>query len=123
MATFRGLDLFSSGPHRVRINLAGRLYLPPLVGINTSSSTLDVTTAELQIEQSGRLAAPDEATLWQRVQAIVDTAEGVQPGTLLLDSGQQWTNLRMLRFGTPDPPDRGREFSIAYTIEYRRLGP
>jgi hypothetical protein len=121
MATFLGLDLFSSGPHRLRVVLAGRFYLPPLANINNNANTLDITTAELEIEQRGRLVAGSDTALWQLYQAIADVAEAASGGTLALDSGQQWTDMRMLRFLPGETVDRGRLVSMPYTIEYRRI--
>jgi len=121
MATFRGLSLFDSGPHRVRLRLAGRLYLPPLVGDNQLTSTLDADKAELELEQTGRLVSSTEPSLWSLVDAIVAESEGTSVGTVALDGGQSYAGMRMLRFLPGEAVDRGRVFSVGYAIEYRRF--
>ena len=118
--TWNGQPLFSSGPHRVRLLQAGRLYLPPLTGDNPSAATLDLDVLERRYLQNGRLVADTDSSLWTLVDAVVNAAEDTQPGALQSPSGPSLTGLRMMRFLPGETVDRGRERSLPYEILYIR---
>ncbi len=119
--TFRGLSLFDSGPNRFKVMETGRLFVVPLVGLNTGNPfLLEVDVKEAEYEQVGRLVAATESALWMLSDAIQAEAELQAKGDLVLPSGRTFPGLNMLRYDPGEVVDRGRLFSMAYRIEYRK---
>ncbi len=116
--TWNGTNLFGSGPHRVRLERSGRDYLPPGVGDNFNGFTLDLGPLEVRLVQTGRLVAGTESALFALADAVRAVAEGQTAGTLALPGVRTWPDVRMMRFASTGPVDRGRLVSMPYEILY-----
>lgn len=121
-STFAGLALFNSGPHRFIPRALGRIWLPPLRIDELQETTLVIAApAEVAIVQTGRLVAPDDASLWALLDAIRAEAEAATTGALVEQSGRTWNDMTLLRFVPADRFDRARTVSLAYRADYIRL--
>lgn len=122
MTSFKSNDLFGSGPHRFRQGRQGQLLIAgQAVGLY-SPQTFAQGLVELEVIVSGRLIAPDDATLWTLRDAIVaELLHPPAPGTLIDHHGRQWTDMSFVHYDEADRTDRGRDVSLAYTATFRRM--
>ena len=123
-ATFAGLDLFSSGPHRIVGSRYGKIWLPPYTGnINPNGYTNYFERREPWLLQTGRLIAATHSALMTLVAAIQAQAEIPKTGTLIEDNGTTWTGMTLLQMQLADRIDRGRVYSVGYELIYVDLNP
>lgn len=121
MSAIAGQTLFNSGPHRFVLRKVGSLWFPPFA-LDQFQPGVEVTgPIQLHIVQTGRLIAPDDASLTAQVNAIKAAGEAQLTGALVDNQGQTWTNMTFLTFRPADAVDRGRVVSLAYTADYIRL--
>ncbi|MFG0293552.1 MAG: hypothetical protein ACIAQF_03435 [Phycisphaerales bacterium JB065] len=120
MASFWTHNFDTLGPHRLKLGGLGRAWEWPY-GINGLSFTNDLGPRELVITQTGRLVASTEPALWSTINALKADAELPRNATLVGPGGQAWTDMTLMRFTPQGPIDRGRVFSLAYTITYIRI--
>lgn len=121
-STFAGMGLFNSGPHRFALRPAGRVFLPPLrFDLLTDVTVVYDTPLEAAIEQTGRLVAEEESSLWSLVDAVANEARAARTGTLVDHSGRAYADMTLLLFTPSDRVDRGRVFSVGYSARYVRL--
>jgi hypothetical protein len=121
MSSFKGNDLFGSGPHRFQVGRQGRRVISyaAAAGDPTVPGSFVSGDHELRITVRGRLVANSDAALWTLRDAIsAEAASTATAGTLADGRGRSWTDVKLLTF-TPDAPtDRGRTHSVAYTAEF-----
>lgn len=123
-ATFAGLSLFGSGPHRIVASRYGKIWLPPYTGtVNPNGYTDYFERREPKLIQSGRLIADTHAALMALVAAIQTQAEIPETGTLVEANGTSWANMTLLQMQLDDRIDRGRKFSVKYELVYVNLNP
>ena len=123
-ATFAGLSLFSSGPHRIVPTRFGKIWLPPYTGnINPNGYTNYYERREPKLIQTGRLIAETHAALITLVNAIRTQAEIPKTGTLVEANGTSWSNMTLLQIQLDDRVDRGRKYSVGYELTYVDLNP
>ncbi len=122
MSTFKGIDLFGSGPHRFRQGVQGEDVVPNyILGISVSGST-PVGTLELDVVVAGRLVAASEAALWALRDAwTAQLAHPPVPGALIDSHGHEWEDMSLIAYEEAPPTDRGRARSIAYQATFRRF--
>lgn len=118
MSTFQGLDLFGSGPHRFVLEAVGRYTEDAGFGPTWWPTSQDRGIREVRITQEGRLTSASEAGLWALVDAVRTKAETQATGTLNDGNGRVWTGMQMRRFQLEGDFDRGRRFSVRYTVRY-----
>lgn len=121
-SSFKGLDLFGSGPHRFSIGKRGQLVVADfaLGGFDAASAPLGLL--ELDVTVRGRLVAASETALWTLRDAI--TAQLLNPptpGTLIDLHGRAWTDMSFISCVEADRTDRARAWSIAYTAVFRKF--
>lgn len=120
MATFNGVDLFGSGPSRVRYGRTGRLFFAAFRGQdNPTPNVLDLAVREVEVVQVGRLTGVSAAQLWSRIDAVRAIAEATTEGTLVTDAGVSLPGLTMLQF-EPGEVEAGGVWSAAYECLYLR---
>ncbi|MCA9293995.1 MAG: hypothetical protein KDA20_09300 [Phycisphaerales bacterium] len=123
-ATFAGLDLFSSGPHRIVPSKFGKIWFSPYTGtINPNGYTDYFERREPWLLQTGRLIATTHSALITLVQAIQTQAEIPKTGTLVEANGQSWSSMTLLQVQLADRVDRGRVYSVGYELIYVNLNP
>ncbi|MCA9282380.1 MAG: hypothetical protein H6812_01080 [Phycisphaeraceae bacterium] len=121
MSTFQALDLFGSGPHRFVMDTVGRYTEDAGYGPTYWPNSQDRGKRELRIKQEGRLVASSEAGLWTLIDAIRAKAELPATGTLNDGNGRSWPGMTMVRFTLESAFDRGRVFSVMYSVRYYKL--
>jgi hypothetical protein len=118
MSTYKGLDLFGSGPHRFAEGPRAEVTSSELFQAPPNSGSRYVGPGELSVTVTGRLIATTEEDLWDAVDAIAaQVVHPPLPGTL--DSGtRSWPDMSFVRFEPADRVDRGRDVSLAYTAKF-----
>ena len=123
-ATFAGLNLFSSGPHRIVASRYGKIWFSPYSGnVNPFGYTDYFERREPRLIQTGRLIAETHSALMTLVSAIQVQAEIPKTGTLVEANGTTWTNMTLLQMTLDDRIDRGRKYSVQYELIYVDLNP
>lgn len=121
-SSFKGLDLFGSGPHRFSLGKRGQLVVADFALGGFDAGSVPLGLLELDITVRGRLVAAGEAALWSLRDTI--TAQLLHPptpGTLVDPNGRAWSDMSFVSFTEADRTDRGRVRSIAYTALFRRF--
>lgn len=122
MSTFKGLNLFGSGPHRVAIGKRGSFVLSDAAIGSPGPNTYPVGVQELDLIVEGRLCAASDAALNTVRDAVA--AQLLQPptaGTFVDASGRSWTDLSFITYEETGPIDRGRVRSVTYRAVFRRF--
>lgn len=124
MSSFKGRNLFGSGPHRVRIGPVGESVVANyIIGLPGSGSTPQ-GPIELDITVEGRLVAGSAPALASLVAAIEsEIASPPEPGTFIDNAGRAFEQVSFIRFEPAGPTDRARSFSLPFTATFRRFNP
>lgn len=121
-SSFKGKNLFGSGPHRYRVGAQGESTLPSLYFDNVDSSSVPIGLIELEVTVTGRLVAASDAALWALRDAITaEIAHPPVPGALVDHTGRTHTGMSLLKYEEGDRVDRGRVMSLAYVATFRRF--
>lgn len=121
-SSFKGKDLFGSGPHRFAMGRQGQLLVRDLDFGGLTPETFPIGLEELTVKVVGRLVAASESGLWVLRDAVVD--ELLDPPTAgeLIDlHGRSWADMSFVRYVEADRVDRGRVWSVGYEAEFRRF--
>ena len=121
-SSYKGKDLFGSGPHRFAVGTLGQVTVGDLSLGGFSTDSFAVGLRELEVVVVGRLVAASEAALWTLRDAMV--AELVDPpsaGTLVDAHGRTWSDMSFITYDEGDRTDRGRVWSMAYRGVFRRF--
>ncbi|MCW5777707.1 MAG: hypothetical protein KIS87_14820 [Phycisphaeraceae bacterium] len=122
-SSFKGIDLFGSGPHRFALAAQGQLMLTRLELGDVSPGTIALGLGELDVVVRGRLVATSESALWMLRDAVVaQLQESPTPGTLVDWHGRSWPDMTFIDWREGDRTDRGRLRSVAYVAVFRRVG-
>lgn len=116
-SSFKGLNLFASGPHVFELGRQGRrvVSLSAVSGDPSVPGSFESGDDELRISVKGRLIAASESALWALRDAIAaQAAFEVSEGDLIDHHGRTWEDVKLLRVEWSGPIDRGRVLSIAY---------
>lgn len=121
-SSFKGVDLFGSGPHRFSLGRQGQMMLTRLYFGDISPGTIPIGLRELDVIVAGRLAAASESALWTLRDAIVaQLQETPTPGTLIDLHGRTWADMTFIDWREGDRTDRGRVRSVAYVAVFRKI--
>lgn len=125
-SSFKGLDLFGSGPHRFMVAAQGMraISLAAVAEDPTVEGSAWFGDLELEVHVRGRLVAESESALWtvrDAIAAHADSDSTPVPGTLIDPHGRTWTGMSMFRYEEHGGVDRGRVWSVAYTCRFRRF--
>ena len=123
-SSFKGLDLFGSGPHRFQVGRLGRrvISFAALTGDLSVEGASEFGDRDLRVRVLGRLVASSDAGLWALRDAILAQADSsVGSGILIDQHGHQWDTLRLLTMEESGFTDRGRVVSVDYVVEFGRL--
>ncbi len=116
-SSYKGLDLFGSGPHGFEVGRQGRrvVSLSAVSGDPSVPGTFESGDDELRVTVRGRLVAGSEAALWTLRDAIAaQAAFEVDGGELIDQHGRSWADVKLLRVEWSGAVDRGRVLSIGY---------
>ncbi len=121
-SSFKGVDLFGSGPHRFSLGRQGPMMLTRLYFGDISPGTIPIGLRELDVIVAGRLVAASESTLWTLRDAVVaQHQESPTPGTLIDLHGRTWADMTFIDWREGDRTDRGRVRSVAYVAVFRKI--
>ncbi len=122
MSSFKGRNIFGSGPHRFAVGKQGQQTLPALYFQVIAPATTPIGLVELEVVVKGRLVASSDAGLWTLRDAVVAELENVpSPGTLVAADGRSWSEMTFIGYVEEDRVDRGRVRSVGYTATFRRF--
>lgn len=124
MSSFKGQDLFGSGPHRFVNRRLGRrvVSLASVSGDPSIPGTFESGDWEVWVEVHGRLVASTDSSLWSKRDDILDEAAyGVSDGTLVDEHGHSWADMKLLTYEEQGPTKRGRAVSVSYIAVFGRL--
>jgi hypothetical protein len=124
MSSFRGIDLFGSGPHRFSLGPQGLQILPNgvIFGSDLLPGFQAIGPTETQVLVTGRLVAPTDTALWGLRNSIVAEADADKDAGELADGrGRTWADMWLVDYSEEDHVDRGRLISIGYVATFRRL--
>ena len=124
MSSYRGNDLFGSGPHRFGFGARAQQVVsnaafyqdPTQVGSGSYGNR------EFDIVVKGRLVAATEAALWtlrSAIHAEVDVLAGT--ATLVDSFGRSHETVRLVEYEEEAVVSRGRRVSMGYRAVFRRL--
>ena len=123
MSSFKGSNLFGSGPHRFTVGREGRRIVAyaTVAGDPLVPGTLTAGDLGLRVTVRGRLVASSDSALWSLRDAITaQAASDSDAGTLSDGRGRSWPDMKLIAFEPAGPVDRGRVVSLAYTAEFGR---
>jgi hypothetical protein len=121
-SSFKGLDLFGSGPHRFASLREGTLVVTGFALGGSSPGGVALGLVDVEVRVLGRLVAVSEPVLWRLRDAIAaQLAFPPVPGVLVDQFGRRWEGMSLTWFEPAEKTDRGRERSLAYECAFRRL--
>ena len=121
-SSFKGNDLFGSGPHRFAQDRQGQLMLSWISLGTVQPGTVALGLTELDVLVSGRLVAASESALWALRDAIVaEFEESPTEGTLIDLHGHEWEDMTFIDFREGEKTDRGRVVSLTYEAVFRQI--
>jgi len=116
-SSFKGLDLFGSGPHVFEVDRQGRRIIPLslVAGDASVAGTFESGDYELRVTVKGRLSALSESALWTLRYAIASQAAfNVEEGDLVDQHGRTWSDVKLFQVEWSGSVDRGRVLSVGY---------
>lgn len=122
MSSYKGLNLFGSGPHRTAFGRQGYLLTMNFFNGGTGGGSTSQGLVELDIFIRGRLVASSEAslhTLREAVRAQMAAAPSI--GTLVDTAGRSWNGMALVSYREGGRRDRGRVFSMRYEAQFRKM--
>ncbi|MFN9992637.1 MAG: hypothetical protein ACK54H_04765 [Phycisphaerales bacterium] len=123
MSSYKGEDLFGSGPHRFRSGWFGETVVPNMAIGRIDSGSTPIGPAESDIFVEGRLVGTTWAQLKSRLDAITGSLDSPPtPGTLIDGRGVVHQNMSLIRFEPVGRVDAGRVYSQAFFAVFRRFG-
>ena len=123
-SSFKGEDVFGSGPHEFFVGRVGRrvVSLAALARDSAVEGSGEFGDLELRVTVKGRLVAEDDAGLWALRDALAaESAYEVTGGVLEDGHGHEWAEMKLLTVDEDGAVARGRELSIGYTAEFGHL--
>jgi hypothetical protein len=122
MSSYRGLDLFGSGPHRFYFGRQGYLLTLDFFGGGSGGGSTAQGLLDLDIFVRGRLVATGEPSLWILRNAIrAELTVSPPVGTLIDNAGRPWANMSLVQYSERGRRDIGRVYSIRYEALFRKL--
>jgi len=124
MSSYRGLDLFGSGPHRTEIARRGQVVVPWSVATDNPIVPGAATYGDLELIVTirGRLVASSESALWGLREAVAAESAFAEGGGTLVDTrGRSYEAMWFIRYEEFGAVDAGRVWSIGYEAAFRRL--
>lgn len=116
-SSFKGDDLFGSGPHVFEVARQGRRVVSysAATGDPSIEGSFESGDYEVRVSVKGRLVASSEGGLWALRDAIVaEAAFGVSAGDLIDHHGHVFAGVKLLSVEWGGAIERGRVLSIGY---------
>jgi hypothetical protein len=119
-ARFDGQVIFDEEGLSIQVDSERREYVERAVAGLDGLLSIDLGERGRQIKQAGVLRAGSEAALRKKISTISAYVDG-QAHTLILDSGEQYENLRMDSFKVKAKAASGNGVCCEYEIRYTQL--
>ncbi|GJQ28610.1 MAG: hypothetical protein HBSAPP03_04940 [Phycisphaerae bacterium] len=120
--TFKGLNLFNSGPHRVEFGPRGHLVTIDFFGGGSGGGSTAQGLTDWTLVVRGRLVATSESALHTLREAVRAQLQATPTaGTFIDHHGHSWSGLTFVRYAEHGPADRGRAWSVAYEAVFQAL--
>lgn len=122
-SSYKGVDLFGSGPHAFEPGREGRRVVPLSVIADDASvpGSAQFGRLERRVTVRGRLVASSASALWALADAVESRTGDSSGGTLDDGDGRQWGSLLLLSFEPRGAVERGRVYSLAYSAEFGEI--
>lgn len=120
-STWKGVDLFGSGPHRFALSRRGFLLVPDASSFDPTPVLVEYGALEWDVVVTGRLVSVSESGLWTLRTAAQTSLDAKGLGTLVDLHGRSWTNLFFSRLEWGDRTDRGRSVSVGYVATFHKF--
>jgi hypothetical protein len=122
MSTFKGVDLFGSGPHRFIEGPSGQQMILRVALGTPASGSVSLGDQEQVVTVRGRLVADEDSLLWDQIEDIkAHLLLWNTPGALEDHHGYTWMSINFVRFKPGDRVDRGRRVSLEYEATFIKL--
>jgi len=125
MSSYKGLDLFGSGPHRFALGPRQQLVLTEFALSRTPlARSYPFGPEDWDVLVTGRLVASSEPALRALRDAIPAELEElgqITPGVLTDGLGRTWEEMVLTGYEEADRVDRGRVFSVGYVATFRNF--
>lgn len=121
-SSYKGVDLFGSGPHRFGVRARGVETVARwrVTGNSAHGGTLPIGQVELEVVVTGRLVAGSEEDLWELREAVAGAASfSAGSGVLIDHEGREFDDMWFIEYAESERVDRGRLWSIGYTARFR----
>lgn len=120
-SSWKGVDLFGSGPHRFAISRRGFLLAPDFTSSDPTPVLFEYGALEWDVLVTGRLVAASDAALWTLRDAIQTSLDAKGLGTLVDLHGRSWASMFFSRLTFDEATDRGRAVSIGYVAQFHKF--
>lgn len=120
-SSWKGVDLFGSGPHRFGITRRGFLLAPDFTSDEPTPVLFEYGALEWDVLVTGRLVAASDAALWTLRDAIQASMDAKGLGTLVDLHGRSFGSMFLARLTFGEVTDRGRVVSIGYVAQFHRF--
>lgn len=120
-SSWKGVDLFGSGPHRFAVSRRGFLLAPDFTSTEPTPVLFEFGALEWDVLVTGRLVAASEAGLWSVRDAVQASLDAKGLGTLVDAHGRSFASMFFSRWTVEDRTDRGRVWSIGYVAQFHRF--
>jgi hypothetical protein len=120
-SSWKGQDLFGSGPHRFALSRRGFLLAPDAGSFDPTPRLVEYGALEWDVLVTGRLVAATDTALWVLRDAIQTVLDGRGLGTLVDQQGRSFLNMFFARIEWGDRTDRGRRVSVEYVARFHRF--
>lgn len=117
MSSFDGLALFDSGAHEFDVPETSIRFSTYEAPGSDDRRVCVLGRSGKRILQNGRLIASDRQSLENQIQAIRAVIDG-RLADLIDNAGIVHASVLMVRFTPKGSVESGRDFSLAYQIEY-----
>lgn len=122
MSSFKGLNLFGSGPHRFEHGPRGQLITIDFFGGDPGGGSTAQGLIDWTIVLRGRLTASGESALRTLRDAVIAQLQATPtPGTLIDENGHSWANMTFVRYTEDGPVNKGRVWSVGYEAVFQAL--
>ena len=120
-SSWKGVDLFGSGPQRFGMNRRGFLLAPDFSSQVPTPVFFEYGAYEWKILITGRLVAASDTALWTIRDAIQASLDAKGLGTLVDLHGRSWIEMFFSRLTYGEETDRGRDVTISYLAEFHKF--
>lgn len=120
-SSWKGVNLFGSGPHRFAVTRRGFLLAPDFTSSDPTPVLFEYGPLEWDVLVTGRLIAATDAALWTLRDAIQTSLDAKGLGTLIDLHGRSFASMFFSRLTFGEVTDRGRVVSIGYVAQFHRF--